>query len=127
MIGQCHISEESRGSAHERFNLNFTYSYEVSVVFHNSQVYNSHFVMQEVVQIGMDINIIPLSITLGNHLKFVDRFQFLSASLEKLTANLHIKLSFVGRKTCFKNYRCYRNTTNTKNWISKNRFQNIII
>ena len=83
--------------------------------------------MQEVVQIGMNISIVPLSITLANQLKFVGRFQFLLVSLEKLTANLHIKLSFVGRKTCFKNYRCYRNTTNTKNWISKNHFQNIII
>ena len=70
--------------------------------------YDSHFIMQEIGQIvkdyeyenkkgkkcQMNINAIPnnmekyLAFMLGNHLTFIDSFQFMGSSLEKLVSNL---------------------------------------
>ena len=78
------------------------------VIFHNLRGYDSHFIMQETGEIvkkhaytnkkgekcKMNINAIPnnmekyMAFMLGNHLVFLDSFQFMSSSLEKLVNNL---------------------------------------
>ena len=108
----CHITGKYRGSAHKHCNLNFQITDKIPVIFHNLRGYDSHFIIQEIGEIikkhtyketgkdgkekvkQMNINVIPnnmekyLAIMLGNHLKFIDSFQFMSSSLDKLVSNL---------------------------------------
>ena len=107
----CHITGKYRGSAHQECNLQLRLNLEevtIPVIFHNLRGYDSHFIMQEIGQIvkdyeyvnkkgqkcQMNINAIPnnmekyMAFMLGNHLTFLDSFQFMSSSLEKLVSNL---------------------------------------
>ena len=104
----CHITGQYRGSAHQDCNLNFKLTEKIPVIFHNLRGYDSHFIMQEIGEIvkkhtytnkkgekcQMNINAIPnnmekyMAFMLGNHLTFIDSFQFMSSSLEKLVSNL---------------------------------------
>ena len=105
----CHITGKYRGAAHVKCNLNFQITDKIPVIFHNLRGYDSHFIIQEIGEIikkhpikvegkeeekEMNINIIPnnmekyLSIMLGKHLTFIDSFQFMSSSLDKLVSNL---------------------------------------
>ena len=81
---------------------------KIPVIFHNLRGYDSHFIMQEIGEIvkkhtytdnkgekkQMSINAIPnniekyMAFTLGNHLTFLDSFQFMSSSLDKLVSNI---------------------------------------
>ena len=89
-------------------NLNFQLTDKIPVVFHNLKGYDSHFIMQEIGNIvkknayfdkegkkhEMSINVIPcnmekyLAFMLGQHLVFIDSFQFMSSSLSNLVNNL---------------------------------------
>ena len=104
----CHITGQYRGSAHQDCNLNFQINDKIPVIFHNLRGYDSHFIMQKIGEIvkkhtytnkkgekcQMNINAIPnnmekyMALMLGNHLTFIDSFQFMSSSLEKLVSNL---------------------------------------
>ena len=104
----CHITGKYRGSAHQDCNLNFQITDKIPVIFHNLRGYDSHFIMQEIGEIvkkhtytnkkgekcQMNINAIPnnmekyMAFMLGNHLTFIDSFQFMSSSLDKLVSNL---------------------------------------
>ncbi|XP_068716850.1 uncharacterized protein [Montipora capricornis] len=104
----CHITGKYRGSAHQDCNLNFRITEKIPVMFHNLRGYDSHFIMQEIGEIvkkhtyankkgekcQMNINAIPnnmekyMAFMLGNHLTFIDSFQFMSSSLDKLVSNL---------------------------------------
>ena len=106
----CHITGKYRGSAHKDCNLKLRVNPEeikIPVIFHNLRGYDSHFIMQEIgaivkkhtyinkkEEMQMNINAIPnnmekyMAFMLGNHLTFIDSFQFLSTSLEKLVSNL---------------------------------------
>ena len=107
----CHITGKFRGSAHQECNLQLRLNpdkIKIPVIFHNLRGYDSHFIMQEIGAIvkdyeytnkkgqkcQMNINIIPnnmekyMAFMLGNHLTFLDSFQFMSSSLEKLVGNL---------------------------------------
>ena len=107
----CHINGKYRGSAHQECNLQLKLNPEkvkIPVIFHNLRGYDSHFIMQEIGAIvkdyeytnkdgkkcQMNINAIPnnmekyMAFMLGNHLTFLDSFQFMSSSLEKLVGNL---------------------------------------
>ena len=108
----CHITGTYRGSAHQDCNINHfrlkVDELKIPVVFHNLRGYDSHFIMQEIGAIvkknnytdkngnekQMKINAIPnnmekyMACMLGNHLTFIDSFQFMSSSLEKLVSNL---------------------------------------
>ena len=107
----CHITGKYRGSAHQECNLELRVNPDQSkipVIFHNLRGYDSHFIMQEIGEIvknntytkkngekcQMNINAIPnnmekyMAFMLGNHLTFIDSFQFMSSSLEKLVSNL---------------------------------------
>ena len=106
----CHITGKYRGSAHQECNLQLRLNpdkIKIPVIFHNLRGYDSHFIMQEIGQIvkdysyikdgkkcQMNINAIPnniekyMAFMLGNHLTFIDSFQFMGSSLEKLVSNL---------------------------------------
>ena len=107
----CHITGKYRGSAHQECNLQLRVNPEevkIPVIFHNLRGYDSHFIMQEIGAIvkdyeytnkkvqkcQMNINAIPnnmekyMAFMLGNHLTFLDSFQFMSSSLDKLVSNL---------------------------------------
>ena len=104
----CHVTGQYRGSAHQDCNLNFRLTEKIPVIFHNLRGYDSHFIMQEIGAIvkehkytnkkgekcQMNINAIPnnmekyMAFMIGNHLTFIDSFQFMSSSLEKLVSNL---------------------------------------
>ena len=123
----CHITGKYRGSAHQDCNLKLRIKPEeikIPVIFHNLRGYDSHFIMQEIGEIAkkhtyknkkgedtqMSINVIPnnmekyMSFMLGNHIKFIDSFQFMSSSLDKLVSNLpreslkYTSQKFKGRK-----------------------------
>ena len=107
----CHITGKYRGSAHQDCNLKLRINPEeikIPVIFHNLRGYDSHFIMQEIGEIvkknsyknkkgkeqQMTINAMPnnmekyMAFMLGNHLTFLDSFQFMSSSLENLVNNL---------------------------------------
>ena len=107
----CHITGKYRGSAHQECNLQLRLNPEevkIPVIFHNLRGYDSHFIMQEIGAIvkdneytnkkaqkcQMNINAIPnnmekyIAFMLGNHLTFLDSFQFMSSNLEKLVSNM---------------------------------------
>ena len=107
----CHITGEFRGSAHQECNLKLRINpkeIKIPVIFHNLRGYDSHFIMQEIGAIvkkhayknnkgeekQMNINAIPnnmekyMAFMLGNHLTFIDSFQFMSLSLDELVSNL---------------------------------------
>ena len=107
----CHITRKSRGSAHQECNLKLRIKPEdikIPVIFHNLREYDSHFIMQQIGEIAnkhgytnkkgekqdLNINAIPnnmekyMAFMLGNHLTFIDSFQFMSSSLDKLVSNL---------------------------------------
>ena len=107
----CHITGKYRGSAHQDCNLKLRLNPEeikIPVIFHNLRGYDSHFIMQQIGEITkkhtyknykgeekqMNINAIPnnmekyMAFMLGNHLTFIDSFQFMSSSLDKLVSNL---------------------------------------
>ena len=97
----CHITGQYRRSAHQDCNLKLRidpHKFKVPVIFHNLRGYDSHFIMQEIGSIGksnnLSINCIPnnmekyMAFMLGKHLVFLDSFQFMASSLERLAANL---------------------------------------
>ena len=107
----CHITGKFRGSAHQECNLKLRIKPEnlkIPVIFHNLRGYDSHFIMQQIGEIAkkhgytnkkgekqdLNINAIPnntekyMAFMLGNHLTFIDSFQFMSSSLDKLDSNL---------------------------------------
>ena len=107
----CHIIGKFRCSAHKECNLKLRINPEdikIPVIFHNLRGYDSHFIMQQIGEIAknyaykdkkgkeqpMKINAMPnnmekyMAFMLGNHLNFIDSFQFMSSSLDKLVSNL---------------------------------------
>ena len=101
----CHITGKFRGSAHRVCNLKLRIKPEdikIPVIFHNLRGYDSHFIMQQIGEIAkkhgdeqdLNINAIPnnmekyMAFMLGNNLTFMDSFQFMGSSLDKLVNNL---------------------------------------
>ena len=107
----CHITGKFRGSAHQECNLKLRIKPEdikIPAIFHNLIGYDSHFIMQQIGEIAkkhaytnkkgekqdLNVNAIPnnmekyMAFMLGNHLTFIDGFQFMSSSLDKLVSNL---------------------------------------
>ena len=124
----CHITGKFRRSAHQECNLKLRIKPEhikIPVIFHNLRGYDSHFIMQQIGEIAknhayknkkgseqsLKINAIPdnmekyIAFMLGNHLNFIDSFQFMSSSLDKLVSNLpkddlkYTSKEFTGKKT----------------------------
>ena len=107
----CHITGTFKGSAHQECNLKLRIKPEnikIPVIFHNLRGYDSHFIMQQIGEIAkkhaytnkkgekQDLNINAISnnmekymaFMLGNNLTFIDSFQFMGSSLDKLVSNL---------------------------------------
>ena len=107
----CHITGKFRGSAQQECNLKLRIKPEnlkIPIIFHNLRGYDSHFIMQQIGEKAnkhgyankkgekqdLNINAIPnniekyMAFMLGNHLTFIDSFQFMSSSLDKLVSNL---------------------------------------
>jgi len=97
----CHITGKYRGSAHDNCNLQLRLDPEklkIPVIFHNLKGYDSHFIMQKIGKIIEEtknkISVIAnnfekyISFRIGNNLQFIDSFQFMSSSLDKLSSNL---------------------------------------
>ena len=107
-----HITGEYRGAACNECNLKLRLSNTIPVVFHNLKGYDSHLLMQIIGKFNRKINVIAnnmekyMSFSIGTdieyedretkkikkktvfNLKFIDSFQFMSCSLEKLVSNL---------------------------------------
>ena len=107
----CRITGNYLGSAHDeccsKLRMNPD-KIRIPVIFHNLRGYDSHLIMQQIGKIAKDksyvdkngerknlkINAIPnnmeryMTFTLGNNLTFIDNFQFMSSSLDKLVSNL---------------------------------------
>ena len=111
IIDHCHITGKFRGSAHQECNLKLRIKPEdikIPVIFHNLHRYDSHFIMQQIGEIAkkhaymnkkgekqdLNINAIPnnmekyMAFMFGNHLTFINIFQFMCSSLDKLVSNL---------------------------------------
>ena len=107
----CHITGKFRGSAHRECNLKLRIKPEdikIPIIFHNLRGYDSRLIMQQIGEIAknhayrnkkgekhhLKINAIPnnmeefMAFMLGNHLSFIDSFQFMSSGLDKLVSNL---------------------------------------
>lgn len=97
-----HVTGKYRGSAHQNCNLKLRLNpnnIKIPVIFHNLRGYDAHFIMQAIGKIGkekkLDINCIPnnmegyMAFMLGKHLVFLDSFQFMASSLDRLADNLH--------------------------------------
>ena len=123
----CHITGKFRGSAHQECNLKLRIKPEnlkIPVIFHNLLGYDSHFIMQQIDEIAnkhgytnkigekQDLNINTIhnnmekymAFMLGNHLTFIDSFQSMSSSLDKLVSNLP-KDDLIYRSKVFKGKR----------------------
>ena len=130
----CHITGKYRGSAHQECNLQLRLNpdkIKIPVIFHNLRGYDSHFIMQEIGAIvkdyeytnkkgqkcQMNINAIPnnmekyMAFMLGNHLTFLDSFQFMSSSLDKLVTNI----TKCGKCDTCKHNKCMKLNINNKN------------
>ena len=98
-----HLTGDYRGAAHNECNLALKYkkvndrmvdSFVIPVVFHNLRGYDAHVLMESLGKYKKrKLSCIPnnseryISFSLGN-LRFIDSFQFLGTSLEKLVSNL---------------------------------------
>ena len=136
----CHITGKYRGSAHQECNLQLKLNPEkvkIPVIFHNLRGYDSHFIMQEIGAIvkdyeytnkdgkkcQMNINAIPnnmekyMAFMLGNHLTFLDSFQFMSSGLDKLVKNI----TKCGKCNTCKPDKCMKLNINNKNKTSQHK------
>ena len=96
-----HISGKFRGSAHISCNLKYNQSKKIPVIFHNMKNYDGHHIMTELGQYdSYKINVIASTLEKYTtfsikkrdsavELVFLDSFQFLPTSLEKLVNNLN--------------------------------------
>ncbi|OWF56062.1 uncharacterized protein LOC110452091 [Mizuhopecten yessoensis] len=90
----CHVTGAFRGAAHNDCNINYKFTGRIPVVFHNLRGYDSHLIMQAIGKVSdKEIKCIPnnmekyISFSIGC-MDFIDSFQFMGTSLEKLIANL---------------------------------------
>ena len=131
----CHITGKFRGSAHQECNLKLRIKPEnikIPVIFHNLLGYDSHFIMQQIGEIAnkhgytnkkgdLNINAIPNNMEKYNHLTFIDSFQFMSSSLDKLVSNLpkddliYTSKAFKGKKLNLMSKKVFTHTTS---WIA---------
>ena len=88
----CHFTGQYRGPAHKSCNLKLKIKpgvTKIPVIFHNFKGYDSHLIMQKIHTTKGNITCIPnnaekyISFSVGQ-LKFLDSFQFMASSLEKL-------------------------------------------
>ena len=89
------ITGKHRGSAHRDCNINVKLNHKIPVVFHNLKNHDSHLIMQELGKFSFKTNVILngletyMSFSSNNKLSFIDSFQILSSSLDRLVKNLN--------------------------------------
>ena len=95
----CHITGVFRGSAHNECNLNLNYkNLKIPIIFHNLRGYDGHFIIRELDALTdtfktPDVKIIAqssekyMSFSV-NRMKFIDSFNFMTSSLEKLVESM---------------------------------------
>ena len=95
MRDHCHITGEYRGAAHSHCNFQMKKMVKIPVFFHNFRGYDSDLVVQAFDQFKeRNISVLGqgmekyITLNWGDHLVFKHSLQFLSCSLEGLTANL---------------------------------------
>ena len=114
IMDYCKITGKFRGLAHGKCSSKLRIDPErirIPVIFHNLRGYDSHFIMQQIGKIAneksyvdkngeirnLKINAIPnnmeryMAFMLGNNLTFIDSFQFMSSSLDRLVSNLRME------------------------------------
>ena len=113
----CHITGKYRGAAHNICNISFRLTDKIPVIFHNLRGYDSHILVQQMGQFvkqpenyetvwkkegsewaskqqEMSLNVIPnnmekyMAMMMGAKLVFIDSFQFMNQSLDRLAGNL---------------------------------------
>ena len=93
----CRITGKHRVSAHRDCIIKIKLNHKKPIVFHNLKKYDSDLtmkIMQKLGKFNFKINVIPnglekyISFNINNKLKFIDRFQLLSSSLESFVKNL---------------------------------------
>ena len=108
----CHFTGEYRGAAHKLCNLKLKIKpgqTKIPVIFHNLKGYDSHLIMQEIHNAKGNLTCIAnnaekyISFSISQ-LKFLDSFQFMASSLEKLVdatdkSNFKITKQEFGDKT----------------------------
>jgi hypothetical protein len=94
----CHFTGKYRGAAHKSCNLKLSIKMNITkipVVFHNLRGYDSHIIMKSLHKSKGNITCIAnnsekyISFGVGQ-LKFIDSFQFMSSSLEKLVDSTNV-------------------------------------
>ena len=81
----CHTTGKYRVFADRNCNINIKSNKKIPFVFHNLKNYDSHRIMQELLQFNLKINVIPnglekyMSFSISNNLSFIDNVQFLSS------------------------------------------------
>jgi hypothetical protein len=102
----CHRTGKFRGAAHQNCNINYYTNRFLPVVFHNLRSYDSHLIIKKAFEVAKGeekFDAIPntgekfMTLSIGN-LKFLDSYQFMQASLEKLTESLKSKTGDVYEK-----------------------------
>jgi hypothetical protein len=97
----CHITGKFRGAAHAKCNINYFANRFLPVIFHNLKGYDGHLIIRKAKEMmdemGIErISAIPnssekyMSFSIGN-LRFIDSFQFMGSSLDKLVSYLYDK------------------------------------
>ena len=104
----CHYTSKYRGDAHNICNLRFKVLREIPIVFHNSSIYDYHFIIKELVKefegnfecLGENTEkyitfSVPIKKKIENKdleitykIKFIYSYRFMASSLSKLVDNL---------------------------------------
>jgi hypothetical protein len=89
-----HLTGEYIGACHSLCNLQLKYKHKaVPIIIHNLKSYDSHLILSGLKK-ARNIFVIPsnsehyMSITVDHKFKFIDSFQFLPSSLQKLVSEL---------------------------------------
>jgi hypothetical protein len=108
----CHLTSKYRGPACNSCNLQLKLTHVIPVIFHNLRGYDMHLLLQEVGRFKRELTVIPnnmekyMSFSIGTmkkcydykkkeyvdklkyDLRFIDSFQFMPSSLDKLVEDL---------------------------------------
>ena len=94
-LHHCYLTEEFRRLAHKSYYFNFKLPSKSQVFFfHSVKSSDGHLIIQEIGKLGVGVDAFPLRIekfmqfNLANQLKVCGYFQFMSISVENVTANL---------------------------------------